>query len=300
MRNGAVLAVLVLAAGLLAPGVADEAYRAEVEEWRAQREARLRSDSGWLTLAGLFWLEEGPNRFGTDPSGDIVLPEGSAPAHAGTFVFEKGQTALRLASGVEGRVGGRTVAGPHLMKPDTTGRPDVLQIGALSLYVIERGDRYGIRVKDKNSPARRDFRGLEWFDVDETWRIEARWASYPTPRPLKVPNVLGEVTAMPSPGRAEFEIDGQVLHLDGVLEDPTSVSLFFILRDQTSGKQTYGSGRFLYADLPKKGRIVLDFNKAYSPPCAFTAYATCPLPPRQNWLPVAIEAGEKDYEGGAH
>ena len=298
-RWGTVLAALALVVGAAASPGADEAYRAEIRKWRADRQARLEADGGWLTLAGLFWLKEGPNRFGTDPGGEIVLPEGSAAAQAGVFVFEGGKTALRLASGVDGRIGGRSVRGPRVMKPDTAGRPDVLQIGALSLYVIERGERCGIRVKDRNSPARKSFTGLQWFDVDEAWRIDAQWVSFPSPRPLKVPNVLGEVTTMPSPGHAEFVVDGQVVRLDGVLEDPASLSLFFILRDKTSGKETYGSGRFLYADLPKKGRVILDFNKAYNPPCAFTPYATCPLPPKQNWLPVAIEAGEKSYEGAS-
>ncbi len=228
MRCSAVLMGLTLAAGLAVPTNADEAYRGEIEKWRSEREARLEADGGWLSVAGLFWLKEGPNRFGSDPSADIVLPE-SAPANAGVLVFQQGKTALRLASGVDGRVGGKAVSGAHVMQPDTTGRPDVLTIGDLSLYVIERGDRYGVRVKDKSSPARRDFTGLKWFEIDESWRIEARWASYPTPRPLKVPNVLGEVTTMPSPGLAEFEIDGHVIQLDGVLEDPSSLALFFII-----------------------------------------------------------------------
>jgi uncharacterized protein (DUF1684 family) len=300
MRCRAVLAVLGLAAAAAGPGLADETYRAEVREWRAQREARLKADGGWLTLAGLFWLKEGPNRFGTDPSGEIVLPEGSAPARAGVFVFEKGKTALRLDSGVEGRIRGKAVREPRAMRPDSEGRPDVLVLGDLSLHVIQRGERYGIRVKDKNSPVRRGFTGLRWYDVDEAWRIEARWVSHPRPRPVKVPNVLGEVTTMASPGRAEFEVDGQVVSLDGVLDDPQSVELFFIMRDRTSGKETYGAGRFLYSDLPKEGRVILDFNKAYNPPCAFTPYATCPLPPRQNWLPVAVTAGEKAYPDSPH
>ena len=300
MRYGAALAVLGVAASLATPVSADEKYRAEIEEWREARETRLKADGGWLTVAGLFWLKEGPNHFGTDSSADMVLPKGSAPARAGTFIFEGGKTAVRLESGVDGSIGGKSVGGPHVMQPDTTGRPDVLKLGELSLYVIQRGDRFGVRVKDKNSPARRDFRGLRWYDVDESWRVEASWVSYPTPRPLKVPNVLGEVTTMPSPGHAQFELDGQVVTLEGVLDDPQSVQLFFILRDQTSGKETYGAGRFLDADLPKKGRIVLDFNKAYNPPCAFTPYATCPLPPKQNWLPGAVTAGEKAYGDPAH
>ena len=295
-----IVAILGLATSLAVPASADETYRAEVEKWRGEREARLKANGGWLTVAGLFWLKEGPNRFGTDPSADIVLPEGSAPANAGAFVFEGGKTALRLESGVSGSVAGTTVTGPRVMQPDTTGRPDVLKLEALSLYVIQRGDRYGIRVKDKNSPVRRDFTGLRWFDVDEAYRIEARWVAHATPRPLKVPNILGEITTMPSPGYAEFELDGQVVRLAGVLDDPQSVQLFFIMRDETSGKQTYGAGRFLYSDLPKQGRVILDFNKAYNPPCAFTPYATCPLPPKENWLPVAVEAGEKSYSDSTH
>jgi hypothetical protein len=300
MRNGTIVTILGLVASLTAPAWSGETYRAEVEEWREAREARLAADGGWLTLAGLFWLKEGPNRFGTDASADIVLPEGSAPAHAGAFVFEEGKTALRLESGVRGTVGGTTVTGPRVMQPDASGRPDVLKLGALSLYVIQRGDRYGIRVKDKNSPIRREFAGLRWFDIDEGYRIEARWISHGTPRPLKVPNILGQVSTMPSPGYAEFELDGQVVRLTGVLEDPQSVELFFIMRDKTSGKETYGAGRFLYSDLPKQGRVILDFNKAYNPPCAFTPYATCPLPPKENWLPVAVEAGEKSYSDSPH
>jgi uncharacterized protein (DUF1684 family) len=293
--------MLALVAVLVAPVAADEAYRAEVQEWRAAREARLKADGGWLTLAGLFWLKEGPNWFGTDPSSEIVLPEGSGPARAGVFSFEDGQTTLRLAQDVAGQIDGQPVNGRWSMKPDSAGAPDELELGSLTLYVIERGGRFGIRLKDKNSPVRERFEGLRWYPIDEGYRIEARWVSYPAPRPLKVPNVLGETAIMPSPGHAEFELDGQVVRLDGVLQGPQSLQLFFILRDQTSGNETYGAGRFLYADLPKQGRVVLDFNKAYNPPCAFTPYATCPLPPKQNWLPVAVKAGEMAYgDAAAH
>jgi hypothetical protein len=297
MKNLTILTVL--GALVAAPTVADEAYRAEVQEWRDQREARLKADGGWLTLAGLFWLKEGPNRFGTHPASDIVLPEGSAPARAGSFNFVAGRTTLNLASGVAGTIDGQAITGPRSMRPDTSGEPDVLELGSLTMYVIERGGRFGIRVKDKNSPVRRDFSGLSWFPIDEAYRVEARWVSYPVPRPLTVPNVLGETTTMPSPGHAEFELHGEAVRLEGVLEDPQSLELFFILRDRTSGESTYGSGRFLYSDLPRQGRVVLDFNKAYNPPCAFTPYATCPLPPKQNWLPVAVRAGEKAYGGRA-
>jgi len=289
-------ALAAAAAGLVSPVFADEAYRAEVQAWRQERETRLKADGGWLTLAGLFWLEEGPNRFGTDPAGDIVLPEGSAPAKTGVFELKGEQVTVALQPGASGRIGGQPVSGAAAMRPDTSGSPDVLEMGTLTMNVIKRGDRYGIRLKDRNSAVRRGFTGLKWFDIRQEYRVEARWVSHP--QPVKVPNVLGRTESMPSPGYAEFTLSGKPVRLDGVLEDPDAEQLFFILRDQTSGKETYGAGRFLYADMPKAGKVVLDFNKAYSPPCAFTPYATCPLPPPQNWMPVRVEAGELAYGEG--
>jgi len=286
------LALLAAGSGPLAAG--DEAYRAEVQRWRVEREARLTADGGWLMVAGLFWLAEGENRFGTDPAGDIVLPEGSAPEKAGSFALKDGRVGVALLPGVSATIGGKPVAGAPTLRPDTTGTPDVLEMGALSLHVIRRGDRYGIRLKDRNAAARKAFTGLTWFDVKEDYRVEARWVEYPQPKPVKVPNVLGRSEAMPSPGYAEFTLGGKLVRVDGVLEDRPD-ELFFIVRDETSGKETYGAGRFLYADLPKEGKVVLDFNKAINPPCAFTPYATCPLPPPQNWMPVRVEAGELAY-----
>jgi uncharacterized protein (DUF1684 family) len=205
---------------------------------------------------------------------------------------------VALLPGADGRLAGRPVSGAVAMQSDTSGAPDVLEMGTLSLNVIERGKRYGIRLKDKNSAVRRGFLGLRWFDVQESYRVEARWVSHRQPKPVRVPNVLGQTEALPSPGYAEFVLGGKAVRLDGVLEDPHAEQLFFILRDQTSGKETYGAGRFLYAELPKAGRVMLDFNKAYNPPCAFTPYATCPLPPPQNWMPVRVEAGEMAYGKG--
>jgi uncharacterized protein len=281
-------------------GAADAAYRAGIVEWRHEREARLKADGGWLTVAGLFWLKEGENSFGTDPSLDIVLPSGSAPARAGVFLLKGEETTVSLAPGVEGEIAGHVPDGAFRMRPDTSGSPDVLEMGALSLNVIERGSRYGIRLKDKNNPARKAFAGLHWYDVKERYRVVARWVPHVPPTTVRVTNVLGQVLPMPSPGSAEFTLDGKTIRLDGVLEEEGAQQLFFIVRDRTSGKETYGAGRFLYADLPSDGKIVLDFNKAYNPPCAFTPYATCPLPPPQNWMPVRVEAGELAYGKPGH
>jgi uncharacterized protein (DUF1684 family) len=299
MKKGAVAVVAVtVVAALVAVAAADEAYRAQVRKWREEREARLKKDDGWLTLAGLFWLKEGANRFGTDPAGEIVLPEGSAPARAGAFDFSGGTTTVRLEPGVRAQIGTKPIKGPTVLKADSTGAPDNVELGALCMYVIKRGDRYGIRLKNKNSPIRKSFTGLRWFDINEEYRVTAKWVAHPQPKPIKVPNILGQVDTMASPGYAEFTLNGKAVHLDGVLEDPQSLELFFILHDQTSGKETYGAGRFLYSDLPKQGQLVLDFNEAYNPPCAFTPYATCPLPPPQNWMPVRVEACEMAYGKG--
>ncbi|HKZ32539.1 MAG TPA: DUF1684 domain-containing protein [Vicinamibacteria bacterium] len=294
-RTAMPLAVAAAVLGLAGDGGADEAYRATVKKWRDERQARLKADGGWLSVAGLAWLKPGENRFGTDKTAAVVLPAGSAPPLAGVFELKGTETTVRLAEGTQARMAGLPLVGPAVLRPDSG---DVVELGSVSLQVIERGGRFGIRLKDKNAAARREFTGCRWYEVKEGYRIEAKWVPHPEPRPLKVPNILGQTESMPSPGYAEFKVAGTTVRLDGVLETPQSTQLWFILRDQTSGKDTYPAGRFLYAELPKDGRVVLDFNRAYNPPCAFTAYATCPLPPPQNWLAVKIEAGELNY--GTH
>ena len=255
-------------------------YREAVESWRAEREGRLRAEDGWLAVAGLFWLREGDHRVGTAKGNEIVLPEGSAPAQAGTLSMRAGRVTFQLA-------GGGT---PRELRPDSD---DAIALGRLRLSVIERAGKRGLRVRDPLSPRRRTIRGLQWYPVDESYRVAARFVPAPAARTIGIPNVLGDVIEMPSPGHVEFTLRGRTLRLDPVLEGEEP-ELFFIFRDQTAGKTTYGAGRFLYADPPKDGVVTLDFNRAYSPPCAFTDFATCPLPPRQNRLAVAVEAGEKD------
>jgi len=185
---------------------------------------------------------------------------------------------------------GKAAAAASRLKTDTGGKPDQIGLDGLTLFVIHRGDRYGIRLKDMDSKLRKDFAGRHWFPVQPAYRVTAKFVAYDPPKLIAVPNVLGETSQMPSPGYVQFSLGGQLLRLDPVVEED---SLFFIFHDATSGKGTYPPGRFLHADFAKDGKVTLDFNKAYNPPCAFTPYATCPLPPKQNRLPVSIEAGEK-------
>ena len=286
--------LLTATLALAAMAAADASYVAEIEKWRTTREQRLKADGGWLTVTGLFWLKDGPNTFGSDKAGDIVLPASVAPK-AGVIEFAPGGSAiLRTQPGVEILSGGKPAAAGMTLKADTAeGSPDVLVMGPVSLQVIERGGRYGLRMKDNQSAQRRDFKGLAWYPVSEASRVVARWVPYPDGKTVSIANVLGQVDELKTPGYAVFTVNGTEVRLDPVLEGADAKELFFIFKDKTSGKHTYPAGRYLYTPLPKDGTVVLDFNKAYSPPCAFTAYATCPLPPPQNRLQVAIEAGEK-------
>jgi uncharacterized protein (DUF1684 family) len=297
MLNQRWLVALVLAVGF--PGLdragaaAESGYLREVEGWRRDREARLKADGGWLTVAGLFWLKEGVNTFGSAAGNDIVLPA-SAPARAGDFVLTGKRTSVRFGPGVEAEVDGKTVRQAPL-HDDSSGKAEVVSVGPLRMHVIERGGRLGIRLKDMNAEARRKFTGLHWFPVDERYRVTARFVPHKELKPLSVPNILGQVEKMPSPGYVVFTLEGKEHRIEGVFESPGATELFFIFKDATSGKETYPSGRFLYSSLPKDGQVVLDFNRAYNPPCAFTDYATCPLPPPENWLSARITAGEMRY-----
>jgi len=269
----------------------DASYRASVEKWRAAEEAELKAADGWLTVAGLFWLKEGANAVGSDASNAIVLPRG--PARAGVFEFHGGKTTFRAAAAAKTQVNGKPAGAAQALKADTEGTPDRVEIQGMTLLVIQRGSRYGVRLKDPESELRKAFSALRWFPVNESLRVKAKFIAYPAAKTIAIPNVLGDTEQEPSPGYVEFSLEGRKLRLDPVVEDG---QLFFIFRDQTSGKETYHAGRFLYTDLPKNGEVDLDFNKAQNPPCAFTPYATCPLPPPQNRLAARIEAGEKSYE----
>ncbi len=281
-----------LAASLFASTVSDS-YIHDVEKWRHEREARLKSDTGWLTVAGLFWLKDGANSVGAGPGNDIELQERAAPASVGVFRFDGGHTEFELASGAPVMVDGHPAARTTALRSDTEeGGPDEVTVNALTMFVIHRGDKYAIRLRDKKSGYRKNFTGLHWYPIDPAYRVTAHFTPYPAAQTIPIANILGQTEATPTPGYVEFTLGGQNLKMDAMTENET---LFFVFRDQTAGKTTYGAGRMLNTDMPAGGAVTLDFNKAYNPPCAYTPYATCPLPPAQNRLPVAIEAGEKNY-----
>lgn len=266
--------LILVCAGMALAAVSN--YQSDIEAWRAKREAALKADGGWLTVAGLFWLHEGANKAGRAESNDVVLPDG--PAQAGVFELRGG----KVAATIDGKT--RAIA------PDSA---DAVKVGRLSLFVIKRGDRFGIRLKDPESEYRRNYHGISCYPVSEKYRVTAKWVA--APRKIPILNVIGQTEESENPGYAVFHLDGKELRLYPILEEPGAKELFYIFRDLTTGKETYPAGRFFYSEMPKNGSVVLDFNKAYNPPCAFTPYATCPLPPQENRLPVRIEAGEKTY-----
>ena len=267
------------------------AYAKELTQWQEKRWADLKSETGWLTLVGLFWLKDGENKFGSDPANTITLPKDKLAPKAGSLWLKNGVVTL------EANQPGITLEGKEVksieLKSDAEDHPTVLQLGSLTLQVIKRNEKLGLRVKDSQNADRLNFKNTEFYPADLKWRIEAQFEPYHPPKPMPIMNVLGMETAEASPGAIKFSVDGKEYRLDAITEKDEP-RLFMIIADQTSGKETYPAGRYLYVDPPDTaGRVIIDFNKAYSPPCAFTKFATCPLPPRQNRLPFRIEAGEK-------
>ena len=290
--------LLAVASAVAAAGRADAAespgtdWQKRLGEWRSERFERLTAPDGWLTLVGLFWLQEGSNRLGGSPANEMVVP--GAPALLGT-IERSGKTASFVAApGVEVRVrGGEGRVGRTLLASDATGKPTVLESGSLSWFVIERGGRVALRVRDREAKTLREFTGLDYFPAGPDWRIAARLEPAAAGETLLVPNVVGTMEPTPTAGRLVFTLAGEEQRLSTILE-PGSDELFIVFGDATNGKETYGGGRFLYVEKPRAdGRTTIDFNRAYNPPCAFTPYATCPLPPKENRLPARVEAGEK-------
>lgn len=256
-------------------------YAESLEHWRQERETKLKAEDGWLSLAGLVWLKEGANTVGSDAGSAVRLARG--PVKAGVIEYRGGRATWREAG---------TGASKELRSDADGGKPDMVRVGDITWFVIHRGERDAIRVKDPLSEARQHFTGLRWYPVRPEYRVVAKWVPHNPPVVIAIPNILGEIEKTPSPGHVEFPLLGKNIRLDAVIEDG---DLFFIFKDLTAGKETYPAGRFLHADLPKDEKAVLDFNKAYTPPCAFTPYATCPLPPPGNRMGIRLEAGELNY-----
>jgi uncharacterized protein (DUF1684 family) len=305
-RTAPLLLVALLAAATLwavdtkaAPDRVDpEAYRKEVEAWRQERNDGLKKEDGWLTLVGLYWLKPGENRFGSDPGNPVILPQGKAPGVAGSLRVEGETVTVHVEPGLAITADGQKVKTGMALKTDADGKPTVLQLGSLQFHVIKRGDRLGVRIKDRESPLRASFKGLDTYPIQPEWRVVARFEPYKD-KTLPIANIVGQVNDIPSPGAVVFDWQGQTYRLDALQGSPEG-GLFLIFTDKTSGKETYGAGRYLDTDPPKDSKVVVDFNTAYNPPCAFTAFATCPLPPPQNKLPIAIPAGEKKFAGEPH
>jgi uncharacterized protein len=293
----ALAAPLSIAAEAPAAGGALQSERAAIEQWRSARVASLTSDTGWLTLAGLFWLKEGDNTFGRAPGNALLLDNAALADTAGSFV-RSGQQVRFVARSGSGVTHGGTPVTTLELASDASGNPTVLESGALRFYVIERAGSLGVRVRDLKNPHRLGFRGFEYFPVSTDWVVNARFERYQPVHHVKIVNILGMELEMDSPGALVFTRDGHEWRLDALLEEPGDQELFIMFADGTSGRESYGAGRFLYIPTPKGDSVPVDFNKAYNPPCALNEFATCPLPPWQNRLSLRVTAGEKKYADG--
>ena len=286
----------VIAAGFGLPesANAENDYKAETEAWRAEREATLKDDDGWLTVSALFFLREGDNSFGSDPGNDFVVPR--IPGDAGVFELHEGRVSVRAPANGRLTVSGETVETAQLYPSE---RRTTVTMGPVSLWVHLSGARLAIRVRDTEADIRKNFTKLSWFPVNDRYRVPGTFTPHREPITVKTMNILGDIETYTSTGYVTLTVDGQEMRM---LPVNAGQRLWFIMRDLTSGQETYSAARFLYADAPDAdGRTIVDFNRAYNPPCAFNPHTTCPLPPPDNRLNVRIEAGEKDYAGpGGH
>jgi uncharacterized protein (DUF1684 family) len=302
------LAWVVVAGCAHGPGSAGSAGSAdaagEEQAWRAWQERRhqsLAGTNGWLTLVARHWLAEGRTPAGSAASNLLRLPAGRSPGSLGTFIRDGLSVRFEPAPGAVVTLDGTPLKGGVVsLQTDAHPPGSRLQAGELSLVVIERGDRVAVRVRDPESPARRGFEGLRWFARDPRWRVEGRFEARAGSRVLRVADVSGGIQELPSPGDLVFRHDGREWRL-AVVEEPGDPEFFLMFRDATAGRSTYANGRFLSVPKPDAtGRVVLDFNRAYTPPCGFTPFATCPLPPPGNILPFPIEAGERKPRAVPH
>ena len=289
-------AVLATGIGSTGAGVEDgAAYPEQVKAWRQHRIERLTAPTGWLSLVGLEWLKDGVNRLGSAKDNSIVLAK--APAHLGTITLAAGKATIALDATSGAMINGREKSAGELLD-DSHEKPTTVTFSTVSFYLVKRGDKFGLRIKDSEADTRKHFAGIDYFDIDPSWRIEAKWEAYSPPHEVEEPNILGQIDKVIVPGAAVFQRAGKTYRVEPVIETPGDKELFLVFADKTSGKETYGAARFVYTSEPKDGKVTIDFNQAYNPPCAFTPFATCPLPTKQNRLGVRVTAGEKKYRGG--
>jgi uncharacterized protein (DUF1684 family) len=283
---------------MIAWTMTDEEHEADVKAYRAARLARLTGERGWLTLIDKVWLHEGRHTIGASAGSDIVLPKARAPAKVGIVTLEGGKVRFDVDGEAEVFARGERVRSLEL-RSDADAVPDDVTLGSLTLQLLRRGNAFALRVRDAESAARRNFPGIPTYPIDARWRIIGRLEAYAAPKEMAIENGDGRVERYLCPGVVHFEKDGQRATLLPLYERRDE-RLFVLFSDLTSAGETYGAGRFLYAPPPEGCRVLLDFNKAFNPPCAFTPYAVCPLPPPENRLAMRVEAGEKRPIEGAH
>jgi uncharacterized protein (DUF1684 family) len=292
MKKKSILLAIIL--GFLASARAETDYVKAIEKWRSDEEADLKKETGWLTVAGLFWLKEGINTIGAGENFDVRLTDNFKKGKFGEIDLTNGAASLKVEEGVETQGDGKSITTNIQLVSDEKGKPTEIHTGSQTFYLIKREERFGIRLKDSQSKARLSFKGQHWFPVDESYKVTARFEAFSEAKEVMVPNVLGGKFKMKSPGTLKFTLKGKECSLQPVEEEDGK--LFLIFSDGSNRSETYKSGRFLYADKAVNGEAVLDFNKAENPPCAFTPFATCPLPPPGNSLEVEIKVGEKRYD----
>jgi uncharacterized protein (DUF1684 family) len=272
--------------------VSDSAYKVQVEQWHQNRVKSLKSETGWLNIVGLHWLKEGNNTFGSGKENSIIFPTGKATKQIGTLTLKDGIVILNVLPDVKVEADHKLFTS-GIVFDEKQNIALVLAHKNLKWFIIKRGDKYAIRLRDFESEALKNFTHIDRFPVDSKWKVVATLEAAPQNKTIPIHDVIGLTTETPFGGILHFEIDGKKFQLEATLEGN---DLFIVFSDKTTGKETYGGGRFLYAEKPATGNIViLDFNKAYNPPCCFTNFATCPLPRAQNHLSIPVSAGEKTY-----
>ena len=271
----------------------DPFYKSELK-WRKERDERMRKPTSWLTIAGLFWLEKGSNSFGSGEENDILLLSPSAPQYMGTIELKENILFLKVNPGISLSIDGKLIREKQLVT-DVSGKPDILEIGDIKFWIIKRGDRYALRLRDMKSKRFAEYHGIDYYPMQKDYSVKAKLVPYDKPKTAIILTVVGTEQEYIIPGYLEFTLRGKSLRLDPFVVKSDSTLFFLIIKDGTSGETTYGAGRYMYSKIMADGSVDLNFNRAYNPPCAFTPYATCPLPPEQNIMNVSLEAGEKNY-----